>query len=63
MRDLCRPITAELIRSAPTAAWTGREVNQRLVNVPLAEVWFNAALRKALPLAFTNSNTPMEVAG
>ncbi|MFI5560814.1 type I-E CRISPR-associated protein Cse1/CasA [Amycolatopsis japonica] len=63
VRDLCRPITAELIRNAPAAAWTGREVNQRLVNVPLAEVWFNAALRKALPLAFTSSNTPMEVTG
>ena len=46
-----RPIVAELISAAPPSAWMGREMRNHLVNVALAEAWFNAALRHALPLA------------
>lgn len=49
--DACRTIADGLIAAAPVSAWTGRSLNQRLVNVPLAEAWFNAALRKTLTLA------------
>lgn len=63
LRSTCLPIRDDLIAGAGTAAWTGRQVNKRLVNVPLAEVWFNDALRNALPLAYVSANTPMEVAG
>ncbi len=60
----CRPVTEELLAAAPPAAWTGRTVHKRLMNVALAEAWFNAALRKALPLAFPRwENTPLEAAG
>jgi len=48
---LTKPIVDELISAASLSAWVGREVKSRLVNVALAEVWFNAALRHALPLA------------
>ncbi|TNC22054.1 type I-E CRISPR-associated protein Cse1/CasA [Amycolatopsis alkalitolerans] len=51
----CRQIGDQLISGAPAAAWSGREVNQRLVNVPLAEVWFHSALRTALSLVFAPS--------
>ncbi|QRP46033.1 type I-E CRISPR-associated protein Cse1/CasA [Amycolatopsis sp. FDAARGOS 1241] len=60
VRTTCLPIKDALITGAATAAWTGRQVNQRLVNVPLAEVWFNDALRTALPLVYTSVNTPAE---
>ncbi|WP_329065615.1 type I-E CRISPR-associated protein Cse1/CasA [Amycolatopsis sp. NBC_01480] len=63
VRAACWPIRDELVAGAPTAAWTGRPVNQRLVNVPLAEVWFNNALRGVLPLAYIDAKTPVEVAG
>ncbi|WP_207782521.1 type I-E CRISPR-associated protein Cse1/CasA [Phytoactinopolyspora limicola] len=50
----CRPIVAELIQAASPAAWRGREINNRLVNVAVAEAWFNARLRQVLPAAFSN---------
>ncbi|MBF6416868.1 type I-E CRISPR-associated protein Cse1/CasA [Nocardia cyriacigeorgica] len=49
--ELVRPIVSEVIAAAPPSAWRGREVNGRTVNVPLAELWSRAALRKALPRA------------
>ncbi|WIX85674.1 type I-E CRISPR-associated protein Cse1/CasA [Amycolatopsis sp. DG1A-15b] len=61
VRDACRPIKDQLVLGASKAAWRGRMVNQRLVNVPLAEVWFTAALAKALPLAHPNPQTAVEV--
>ncbi|GAA5112702.1 type I-E CRISPR-associated protein Cse1/CasA [Haloechinothrix salitolerans] len=63
VRAACLPIASELITAAPTTAWTGRLVNQRLVNVPIAEAWFTAALRKALPHAFPRRDETTEVAG
>ena len=50
-RAVSRPIVAELISAASPSAWMGRELRNHLVNVALAEAWFNAALRHALPLA------------
>lgn len=52
VRAACGPIAAELIAQAPSAAWTGREINQRTITVPLAELWFTKALRKELPAAY-----------
>jgi CRISPR system Cascade subunit CasA len=49
VRGVCRMVAAEVVTAAPGAAWTGREINNRLVNLPLAEAWFAAALRNALP--------------
>lgn len=63
VRGTSLPIASELITAAPTTAWTGRLVNQRLVNVPIAEAWFTAALRKALPHAFARPAETTEVAG
>ncbi|MEU1993550.1 type I-E CRISPR-associated protein Cse1/CasA [Nocardia gamkensis] len=50
VRAATYPVTAELISAAPPSAWVGREVRGQLVNVPRAELWLNAALRKILPL-------------
>ncbi len=63
VRTASLPIARELITAAPTTAWAGRVVNQRLVNVPIAEAWFTAALRKALPHAFARPAETTEVAG
>lgn len=55
------PLADELVEGAPPAAWAGRTVQKRLVNVALAEVWFKAALGRALPLTRTRSeNTALE---
>jgi CRISPR system Cascade subunit CasA len=63
--ELAKPIVAELISAASPSAWVGREVRSQLVNVALAEAWFNAALRRALPLAQHRfrSTTSEEAAG
>jgi CRISPR system Cascade subunit CasA len=58
VQAVCRPVVDELLQAAGPAAWVGRTVNNRLVNVALAEAWFNAALRKALPHAFPHTNEP-----
>lgn len=47
----------EVIATAPPAAWRGRVLRDRLVNVPLADTWFRAALRKALPLAASQAQS------
>jgi CRISPR system Cascade subunit CasA len=52
LREASR-IADELVVSAPPAAWVGREVNKRLVNVARAELWFITELRNVLPSAFT----------
>lgn len=57
-RDACQPIANELIAAAPTAAWSGRVINKRLVNVPAADGWFRRDLRKALPRAYPDA--PLE---
>lgn len=44
-------IAAELVSAASPAAWVGREVRSHAINVALAEAWFAAAIRRALPLA------------
>jgi CRISPR system Cascade subunit CasA len=49
--QVANTVAAEVIAAASPSAWVGREVRSRFVNVALAEVWFNAALRRALPLA------------
>lgn len=58
VRTVCRPLVADLLQAVGPAAWTGRTINNRLVNVALAEAWFNAALRKALPHAFPRAEQP-----
>ncbi|MEU2032842.1 type I-E CRISPR-associated protein Cse1/CasA [Nocardia amamiensis] len=58
VREATYPVTAELISAAPPSAWVGREVRGQLLNVPRAELWLNAALRKALPLAYARSGDP-----
>jgi CRISPR system Cascade subunit CasA len=64
VRDACRPIAEELVASASTAAWRGRTVNKRLINVPLADALYAAAIRKALPDAFMRAAPiSLEVAG
>ncbi|MFX0574643.1 type I-E CRISPR-associated protein Cse1/CasA [Nocardia nepalensis] len=57
VRDATYPVTAELISAAPPSAWVGREVRGQLLNVPRAEMWLNAALRKSLPLAYPRSDS------
>lgn len=60
VREACRPISTELITAAPIGAWTGRVVNERLMNAPLAEAWFSTHLRKALPGAVPPAATLTE---
>jgi CRISPR system Cascade subunit CasA len=48
---LSRPLADALVAAAPPAAWTGRTIRARLVNVALARIWFDSAVRKSLPLA------------
>lgn len=55
VRKIVRPIVGELVVSAGPAAWAGRVIGDRHVNVALAEAWFSGALRKALPLAHIRS--------
>jgi len=63
--EVAKPIVAESISAASPSAWVGREVRSQVVNVALAEAWFNAALRRALPLAqhHFSTTTPKEAAG
>jgi len=41
----------ELIDAVGPKAWVGREIDGRILDSSLAETWFRAALRRALPLA------------
>lgn len=47
-----RRLAEEAVSSAGEAAWKGRVLLGRHVDSGRADVWFRAALRKALPLAF-----------
>nr|MBA3339869.1 type I-E CRISPR-associated protein Cse1/CasA [Geodermatophilaceae bacterium] len=51
---LLTELGAELVAETSPAAWIGREVRNRQVNAPLSDIWFRAALRKVLPVAFTD---------
>lgn len=48
----------ELLDQAGETAWKGRPVLGRHVDSSLADAWFRAALRKALPLAFSTEQSP-----
>ena len=49
VRRSARTVADQLISAAPPAAWVGRQVGSRLVNVALAEAWFNAGLDRIIP--------------
>lgn len=49
VRDAARSVADQLITDASPAAWAGRDLRGRLVNVALAEAWFRAGLRRCLP--------------
>ncbi len=61
---IMRMIGMDLIATAGDAAWVGREVSmgrdtKRLLTAPLADLWFQAALIKALPVpANTTTDAP-----
>lgn len=61
-RDACRRDLAlrgeELVRSAPPAAWRGREHSGRVVSVGQADLWFRRALAKALPSLRSDDRVP-----
>ncbi|WP_406690392.1 type I-E CRISPR-associated protein Cse1/CasA [Saccharopolyspora sp. ID03-671] len=61
VRDAAFPVVDELVEAAPPVAWTGRMIQKRLVNVAISEAWYRAAVRKALPLAY--SDRQVEEAG
>jgi len=48
---IVRRLGAELLDEASPTAWAGRTVKGRLVTTSHADLWFRAALRKALPMA------------
>ncbi|MBP2473174.1 CRISPR system Cascade subunit CasA [Crossiella equi] len=45
----------DLLARAPLTAWRGRTIDNRLMNTPLAEQQFRQDLRRALPLATSDS--------
>lgn len=49
VRRNARTVADQLITAAPPAAWVGRHVGSRLVNVALTEAWFNAGLNRIIP--------------
>lgn len=54
---IARQLGSELLsRTAPTA-WVGRTVKGRLVTTAHADLWFRAALRKALPMAYLDADS------
>jgi CRISPR system Cascade subunit CasA len=50
--EIIRELGASLIDQAGPAAWIGREVNERHVSAPEADLWFRRQLRKAFELAY-----------
>jgi CRISPR system Cascade subunit CasA len=48
---IVRRLGAGLLDGASPTAWAGRTVKGRLVTTSHADLWFRAALRKALPMA------------
>lgn len=61
VRESARRIADEVVSAAPPSAWVGREVHDRLINVSIAETWFDAAIRRLFPPARANTAT-LEVA-
>jgi CRISPR system Cascade subunit CasA len=61
---LVRPIATALVESAGPRAWTGRDVNGRLVNVAQSEAWFSTRIRSILRPALgpTTNSSEKEVA-
>ncbi|MBW3084712.1 hypothetical protein KEM60_00901 [Austwickia sp. TVS 96-490-7B] len=57
-REVVEDIAANLVVAAGTPAFVGRQVNDRFLNAPKAEIFFRSALRKALPSAFLQLNKP-----
>lgn len=51
VRSRLEHLASQWLQSAGSGAWVGREVRGRWLSAPIAEIWFNLALRKALPLA------------
>ncbi len=51
VRRIVEFLGAELLESAGSPAWVGRVRDDQRLDAGLAERWFRAALRKALPLA------------
>lgn len=51
VRATVSPLASRIVESAGPAAWPGREIRGRLVNLARAETWFTAELRRLLPLA------------
>jgi CRISPR system Cascade subunit CasA len=49
---IVRQLAEELVEQSGPAAWRGRMVQNRHVDAGLADAWFRAALRTALPLAY-----------
>lgn len=49
VRNAARAAAKQLITAAPPAAWTGRVIGEKLINLPQAESWFRAALNRKLP--------------
>ncbi|EID12765.1 CRISPR-associated protein, Cse1 family [Mycobacterium xenopi RIVM700367] len=59
--ESARQIAAQVVSAAPPSAWVGRKVSGHLINVSIAETWFNAAIRRLFPPARPNTTT-LEVA-
>ena len=57
VRRIVTRAAADLVQATGSPALTGRVVNGRYLNSPIAENYFSAALRKALPYAYPESTT------
>jgi CRISPR system Cascade subunit CasA len=51
---IVRALAGDLVESAGTTAWKGREVNKRHLDAALADIFFDNELRKAVPRAFAD---------
>ena len=58
LNDLAYGLSRDLVEQAGTAAWVGRRVKGRHVDLGLAEAWFLSGLRKVLTLAVAVELTP-----
>lgn len=55
--EMARCYADELLATSPPSALAGREVRNHVLNTPIADLRFRAALRTALPLAVTPGDT------
>ena len=60
VRAAARSVADQLIADAPPAAWTGRVISEKLINLPQAEASFRAALRRKLPSTTDSSADTQE---